>query len=198
MKIRDNKPVRLTIAVVSVALLWLIVGSLGPLVYWTKLTPVWNEESVVHLRSFLALRTIAFAAVGLAVVYLACCALIKNLRFRTFLVSTGLCAFLMTTSILFFIPEWSPIHILYREFPSTNYRDGFSPRQFLRLSLGMTKVQVEEAIGFGGVSFWAGAPTRESTTWMYSGPGGENHWRYWLRFNDDGILTERDVEYWWD
>ena len=195
---KDNNPAKFTIAATMVLTLWVIMGALGPLVYFGNVTPIWNDESVVHLHSFLALRTFAFVLIGVAFAAIAGSALWWRISFRRFVLSALSGSVVIGVSVLLFVPEWSPMHILYGELPSTNYREGFRPGDFLRLKPGMSKAQVENAIGFGDVSFYAGAPTRESTTWMYSGPGGENHWRYWLRFTDDGILEKLDVEYWWD
>lgn len=198
MKARDNRALRISLAVALFLLLWGGVGALGPWVYWTDHMPIWNHEAVRDLHSFLTLRRLSFIISGGCLATAVWVAIRRGVSFRRYISLTGIVSLVANLCVLLFFPEASPLHLLYREFPMTNYAKGFKPTDFLSISVGMTKADVEQKIGFGGVSFWAGAPTRESSTWMYSGPGGENHWRYWLRFDDQGKITKVDVEYWWD
>ncbi|GEM_PF-6758911 len=198
MSIKGIIPFRLITGLLILLLFWFGLGIIGPLMYWSDFTLVWNKESVTDLRSFLLFRTVAFGVIGFTVLFIGSLCFWKRISTAAYLAYTSVFAMLSAVFMTFFIPEGSPVHIFYREVPSTRYVEGFHPRDFLSLHPGMTKERVAKQIGVGRDDIWFGGTPYESPTWVYSGPGSENHWRYWLHFDDDGILESIQVSYWWD
>lgn len=96
------------------------------------------------------------------------------------------------------IPEISIAQLAYGELSEKEYKQGFRPSQFLQLYRGMSKEEVQTAIGFGDKNFFGNKPSPDYHVWMYSEPGTENYWRYAIYFDEDDKLEKLYVKYWFD
>ena len=112
----------------------------------------------------------------------------------------GLCSLPCLLLLAVGWPETSPLQVIYREVPSTEWKDGFCMGDFLLIEKGMSKRDVEACIGVGWKSYWWKVEGVEENWWCYSGVGAsENYWRCCVQFDE---RTERvtgfRVYYWFD
>ena len=100
---------------------------------------------------------------------------------------------------------WPELDILS---PSiTRYSEGFSRRAFLNLPIGLTREEVRKRVGDGFPLFDVGGkwdtywgPADKAQYWHMScyGNDSENYWRCRVRFDEEGRLAEKSIEWWYD
>lgn len=87
---------------------------------------------------------------------------------------------------------------------STEYAPGFTQSGFRHMHIGVTRTAVERLIGRGFKTFTSYPCEEEGTLdqpiWYYSinGFGSDNHWRYWVYFDEQDTVTRVKREFWWD
>ena len=101
---------------------------------------------------------------------------------------------------------WPEIDILS---PSiTRYSEGFSRRAFLNLPIGLTREEVRARVGDGFPLLDVGrkwdtdgwGPADKAQSWYQScyGNDSENYWRCYVRFDEEGRLAGKRIEWWYD
>jgi hypothetical protein len=87
---------------------------------------------------------------------------------------------------------------------STVYADEFTLAGFHQITFGMSRTDVERLIGRGFRTFTSypchEEGTVEQSIWYYSinGDGSDNHWRYWVSFDEKDTVEQIRQEFWWD
>jgi len=95
-------------------------------------------------------------------------------------------------TILLFFPE---LHLVACSRFSNDFVKGFSTQKFFRITPGMKRSEVEAILGRGRHGACV-APGYEESLWIYSGQFGATGWRFWITFDEKGIVERREA-YWW-
>ena len=101
---------------------------------------------------------------------------------------------------------WPELDILS---PSiTRYSEGFSRSAFLDLPIGLTRAEVRARVGdgfplldVGGMWDMNGFGSADKAQWWHMscyGNDSDNYWRCRVRFDEEGRLAEKSIEWWYD
>ncbi len=154
-------------------------------------------DSFVCMRNFFMPTTIVLVCTLIFLLYIC-----KERLFALFSV-TFISLILCWCVIVTFAPQFSPYNVIF-EFSITKFADGFSLADYSKVRAGMTKEEVKNLVGVGGV--WDpvfhnadNTPNQfENDIWNYSTAyHGENYWRAYIRF-DNGVVVERNLYFWYD
>lgn len=86
-------------------------------------------------------------------------------------------------------------------FTDTVYAEGFTRAKFSRVTLGMSRTQVDALLGRGFRTFTVipcdSSGTLDQERWFYSS-GAANHWRFWITFDTNDKVSQIQREFWRD